>query len=195
MNWVDIILLGVIALSAILAFFHGLVREALGVAGWVDVRRARMVKSLVDHRPFAPTMGRSGRLAPRANPATAPAGTGMRPTPAVTIAGSRIVAPRPRLVGTTVRPWFMAGAVRPWFMADAVRPWFCSSRRLSGAATVTRGLTGPSAVASALGTGFAAMRLGVGTGSGFGAGLGRFRRARRRDFLAQLRKDFLQHIR
>ena len=34
MNWVDIILLGVIALSAILAFFHGLVREALGVAGW-----------------------------------------------------------------------------------------------------------------------------------------------------------------
>ena len=35
MNWVDIILLGVIALSAILAFFHGLVREALGVAGWV----------------------------------------------------------------------------------------------------------------------------------------------------------------
>ena len=35
MNWVDVILLGVIALSAILAFFHGLVREALGVAGWV----------------------------------------------------------------------------------------------------------------------------------------------------------------
>ena len=35
MNWVDIILLGVIALSAILAFFHGLVREALGVAGWI----------------------------------------------------------------------------------------------------------------------------------------------------------------
>ena len=29
MNWVDAILLGVIALSAILAFFHGLVREAL----------------------------------------------------------------------------------------------------------------------------------------------------------------------
>ena len=35
MNWVDVSLLGVIALSAILAFFHGLVREALGVAGWV----------------------------------------------------------------------------------------------------------------------------------------------------------------
>jgi membrane protein required for colicin V production len=35
MNWVDVILLGVIALSAILAFFHGLVREALGVAGWI----------------------------------------------------------------------------------------------------------------------------------------------------------------
>ena len=35
MKWVDIILLGVIALSAVLAFFHGLGREALGVAGWV----------------------------------------------------------------------------------------------------------------------------------------------------------------
>ena len=35
MNWVDIIVLAVLALSALLAFARGLVREALGVAAWV----------------------------------------------------------------------------------------------------------------------------------------------------------------
>ncbi len=43
MTWVDAIMLGVIALSAILAFFHGLVREALGVAGWIGAGIAALM--------------------------------------------------------------------------------------------------------------------------------------------------------
>ncbi len=35
MTWVDIVLLVVLALSAIIAFFRGLVAEVLGVAAWV----------------------------------------------------------------------------------------------------------------------------------------------------------------
>lgn len=35
MNWVDAVVLAVLALSALLAFARGLVREALGVAAWV----------------------------------------------------------------------------------------------------------------------------------------------------------------
>ncbi|MFM8613385.1 MAG: CvpA family protein, partial [Alphaproteobacteria bacterium] len=58
MNWVDVILLGVIALSAILAFFHGLVREELGVAGWggaaVVALLARLVVQRVIERYFTP---------------------------------------------------------------------------------------------------------------------------------------------
>ncbi len=35
MNWVDGVVLAVLALSAILAFFRGLVREVLGIGAWV----------------------------------------------------------------------------------------------------------------------------------------------------------------
>jgi membrane protein required for colicin V production len=35
MNWVDLVVLAVIALSGLLAFMRGLVREVLGVAAWV----------------------------------------------------------------------------------------------------------------------------------------------------------------
>ena len=35
MNWVDLVMLAVLALSALLAFMRGLVREVLGVAAWV----------------------------------------------------------------------------------------------------------------------------------------------------------------
>jgi hypothetical protein len=76
MNWVDIILLGVIALSAILAFFHGLVREALGVAVWVGaavvatrgavaIGLARFVKR--EEKTFTRYMGKSEAEAARRN--------------------------------------------------------------------------------------------------------------------------------
>src|SRR6185312_12321414 len=35
MTWVDLIILAVVALSALLAFMRGLVREVLGLAAWV----------------------------------------------------------------------------------------------------------------------------------------------------------------
>jgi len=35
MNWVDLVVLGVIALSGLLAFMRGLVREVLGVGAWI----------------------------------------------------------------------------------------------------------------------------------------------------------------
>lgn len=35
MNWVDLVVLGVILISGLLAFSRGLVREALGLAAWV----------------------------------------------------------------------------------------------------------------------------------------------------------------
>ena len=35
MNWVDLIVLGVVGLSAVLAFMRGLVREVLGIGAWV----------------------------------------------------------------------------------------------------------------------------------------------------------------
>ena len=35
MNWVDILVLGVIAISAILGFVRGLVREAMGIGAWI----------------------------------------------------------------------------------------------------------------------------------------------------------------
>ncbi|MEJ0019162.1 MAG: CvpA family protein [Acetobacteraceae bacterium] len=35
MTWVDLVVLAVLALSALLAFFRGLVREVLGLAAWV----------------------------------------------------------------------------------------------------------------------------------------------------------------
>ena len=34
MNWVDLAVLGVVAISAILAFMRGFVREVLGIAAW-----------------------------------------------------------------------------------------------------------------------------------------------------------------
>ena len=42
MTWVDLVVLAVLALSALLAFTRGLVREVLGLAAWVgaDLRRA-----------------------------------------------------------------------------------------------------------------------------------------------------------
>ena len=35
MTWVDLVVLAVLALSALLAFMRGLVREVLGLAAWV----------------------------------------------------------------------------------------------------------------------------------------------------------------
>ena len=35
MNWVDLVVLGVILLSGLLAFTRGLVREVLGLGAWV----------------------------------------------------------------------------------------------------------------------------------------------------------------
>ncbi len=35
MNYVDLAILGVVAISAILAFMHGFVREVLGIAAWI----------------------------------------------------------------------------------------------------------------------------------------------------------------
>ena len=35
MNWVDLIILGVVAISALLAFMRGLVREVLSIGSWV----------------------------------------------------------------------------------------------------------------------------------------------------------------
>jgi membrane protein required for colicin V production len=35
MTWVDLVVLGVIALSALLAFMRGLVREVLGIGAWI----------------------------------------------------------------------------------------------------------------------------------------------------------------
>ena len=35
MTWVDLVVLGVLAISALLAFMRGLVREVLGIGAWV----------------------------------------------------------------------------------------------------------------------------------------------------------------
>ncbi len=35
MNWVDLIVVGVVAVSALLAFMRGLVREVLGIGAWI----------------------------------------------------------------------------------------------------------------------------------------------------------------
>ena len=40
MTWVDLAVLGVLALSALLAFLRGFVREVLGIAAWVGAALA-----------------------------------------------------------------------------------------------------------------------------------------------------------
>jgi membrane protein required for colicin V production len=43
MNWVDGVVLAILAVSAILAFFRGLVREVLGIGAWVGAAVAAFV--------------------------------------------------------------------------------------------------------------------------------------------------------
>ena len=43
MTWVDLAVLGVVAVSALLAFMRGLVREVLGLGAWVGAGRCRLL--------------------------------------------------------------------------------------------------------------------------------------------------------
>ena len=44
MTWVDLVVFAVLAISALLAFMRGLVREVLGLAAWVGAA-ARKVRA------------------------------------------------------------------------------------------------------------------------------------------------------
>ncbi len=67
MNWVDLIVIGVVAVSALLAFARGLVREVLGIAAWVGagffaVWAAPYVEARFLHW-FGPDFGKPAALA------------------------------------------------------------------------------------------------------------------------------------
>ena len=61
MTWVDLVVLAVLAVSALLAFLRGLVREVLGLAAWVGAIFAG-VWALPRVRPRVP--GMAGRVRP-----------------------------------------------------------------------------------------------------------------------------------
>jgi membrane protein required for colicin V production len=54
MTWVDLAVLGVMAISALLAFMRGLVREVLGIGAWVGA-----VAAAIEGLPYARTIVRN----------------------------------------------------------------------------------------------------------------------------------------
>lgn len=56
MTWVDGVVLAVLAVSAVVAFFRGLVREALGVGAWIGA----VLAALLLREPLAPLLERAG---------------------------------------------------------------------------------------------------------------------------------------
>lgn len=67
MNWVDLIVIGVVALSALLALLRGFVREVLGIAAWIGaaifaIWAAPFVTARF-LRWFGPDFGRAAALA------------------------------------------------------------------------------------------------------------------------------------
>lgn len=67
MNWVDLIVIGVVAVSALLAFMRGFVREVLGIGAWVGAAFfAVWAAPFVDARFlrwFGPDFGKPAALA------------------------------------------------------------------------------------------------------------------------------------